>query len=58
MSEISPGASPDQIPDEFPGHERDSGTEVDDQPLGVPEDPDEVGTDQPGLPDVEPPSAG
>ena len=44
------------IPDDLPPAE--SGIEVDDQPLGVPDDADRDGGPLPGVPEKEPPAAG
>jgi hypothetical protein len=46
------------IPDEFPADDPGGEPEIDDQPLGVPDDAEDVGTDQPGLPETEPPADG
>ena len=46
-----------EVPDELP--EGGGGeSEVDDEPLGVPEDGDSSTGDQPGIPEREPPSSG
>jgi hypothetical protein len=46
-----------EIPD-TPPDDRGAETEIDDQPLGTPEDLDPEDAPLPGVPETEPPSAG
>ena len=47
----------EDIPEKFPAGDEGSEPEIDDQPMGVPADADDVETDLPGIPESEPPAS-
>ena len=55
----TPDIGDEAIPEDFPAGDRGGEAEIDDDPLGVPDDADADPTEQPGIPSGdEPPDAG